>query len=262
VLSKQGAVSRVYCPADANTLLCVSAHCLSSFNYVNVLIIDKQPQLQYLSLDQAEHHCFQGMSVWKFASNDDGMKPDIVFGCVGDIPTQETLAAVDWLRYKAPGLRIRVVNVVDVSSLYVPSRHPHGVSEQLFADLFTADVEVVVAFHGFPGAFHMLIHSRPRTDRFHVRGYIENGTTTTPFDMVILNKMSRFHLAAEAPRRLDMKHIDHTNIANDALNTADLVDQCEQLIEANIKHSATHFDDMPEIKNWVWSYYQQQKTQE
>jgi len=257
VLTKQGLVSRVYLPPDANTLLCVADHCLKSLNYVNLIIIDKQPQIQYLTLEEARVHCDQGMSVWKFASNDEGKKPDIIFACCGDTPTQETLAAVDWLRSKAPGLKIRVVNIVDALCLYIPSRHPHGVDQSRFDELFTKDREVVFAFHGFPGAVHMLIHGRSNTGRFHVRAYQEHGTTTTPFDMVILNKMSRFHLAKEALTRLDMKEVDHSSPDNASLNTADLVSQCDELINDNIHFSRNSFDDRPEIKNWTWGFYQQ-----
>ena len=249
ILSKQGLIARCYLPPDANCLLAVSEHCFQSKNYVNLIIIDKQPQLQYLSLEDAREHAKRGASIWTWASNDQGSKPDIVMACCGDIPTMETLAAVSWLRKKAPMLKIRVVNVLDALSLYQPERHPHGMSQQRFVELFTESTEVVFAFHGYPGAVHMLMHKRTRLDRFHVHGYNETGTTTTPFDMVVLNKMSRFHLIKNALRQLDVAAVGS---GRDELNVTQLVAECDQWLERHQQYTREHFDDIPEIKEWTW----------
>src|SRR5579863_5339036 len=200
VLSKKGTVARVYLPPDANCLLSVADHCLRSRDYVNLMIIDKQPQLQWLDLAAARAHCAAGASVWAWASHEPE-DPDVVLACAGDIPTLETVAAAAWLRSHAPELRVRVVNVVDLMKLFSPREHPHGMDNGLFVDLFTRDVDVCFSFHGYPGAVHMLLHARPNAARFHVRGYKEEGTTTTPFDMVVLNETSRYHIAMDAIRR-------------------------------------------------------------
>jgi xylulose-5-phosphate/fructose-6-phosphate phosphoketolase len=250
ILSKQGLVARCYLPPDANCLLAVAEHCLQSSNYVNLIIIDKQPQLQYLSLAEARQHCKEGVSVWKWASNDSEGETDIVMACCGDIPTMETLAAVSWLRKKAPTLRIRTVNVVDALSLYRPERHPHGIKNERFSEIFTADTEVMFAFHGYPGAVHMLLHGRPRADRFHVRGYNEAGTTTTPFDMVVLNKVSRFHLVKDGLKRLDIKKLTARGAA--VPDVAKLTAECDEWLKRHHEYSTTQFDDIPEIKEWVW----------
>ena len=244
LLSKQGLIARCYLPPDANCLLAVADHCFRSESYVNLIIIDKQPQLQYLSLEDARIHAKAGVSTWKWASNDDGAEPDLVFACCGDVPTMETLAAVSWLRVHAPALRTRVVNVIDALSLYQPYRHPHGVSNDRFVELFTRDKHVVFAFHGYPGAVHMLMHGRPNPDRFHVRGYNEHGTTTTPFDMVVLNRMSRFHLIIAGLSRLGHGH---------AVDVAGLTAKCTAWLERHRKYCTTFFDDIPEIKEWVWN---------
>src|SRR5689334_10321707 len=193
IVSKQGTVARVYLPPDANCLLSVADHCLRSRSYVNLIVIDKQPQLQWLDMDQARAHCARGAGVWDWASNSTD-EPDVVLACAGDVPTLETVAAAWWLRRKAPGLAVRVVNVVDLFSIADPLEHPHGMPVDQFMQLFTRDTDVVFAFHGYPGLLHGLLHGRPDAGRFHVRGYREEGTTTTPFDMVVLNGMSRFHL--------------------------------------------------------------------
>ena len=245
LLTKQGLIARCYLPPDANCLLAVAEHCFKSESYINLIIIDKQPQLQYLTMDEAYAHAKAGISVWQWASNDDGKSPDVIFASCGDIPTMETLAAVSWLRQKAPALRVRVVNVLDVLALYLPERHPHGVSVERFEELFTPETEVVFAFHGYPGAVHMLIHGRPRVDRFHVRGYQENGTTTTPFDMVVLNRMSRFHLIKEGLERLGAEGREKVDVAG-------LMRECDEWLVRHKEYTTTHFDDIPEIKEWAW----------
>jgi xylulose-5-phosphate/fructose-6-phosphate phosphoketolase len=243
MLSKRGTVTRIYLPPDANCLLSVADHCFRSRNYVNLIVIDKQPQLQYLSMEEAMEHCAKGASVWEWASNDTGFEPDVVLACAGDIPTMETLAAAWWLRKNIPELKVRVVNVVDLMTLFPRSVHPHGMSETAFVNTFTADRPIVFAFHGYQRAIHQLVHGRPNADRFHVRGFIEQGTTTTPFDMVVLNEMSRYHLAIAA-----LKYA--TRVRGLA---APLVDECNTLIQRAVQYSREHFEDMPEIRDWVWS---------
>ena len=201
IISKKGTVARVYLPPDANCLVSVSDHCLRSKNYVNLIIIDKQPQLQWLGAAEAREHCARGASVWAWAGTDTVDEPDVVLACAGDTPTLETLAAASWLRAHAPELRVRVVNVVDLMKLFSPREHPHGMTEAAFVELFTRDVDVCFSFHGYAGAIHQLLHARPNASRFHVRGYKEEGTTTTPFDMVVLNETSRYHIAMDAIRR-------------------------------------------------------------
>jgi xylulose-5-phosphate/fructose-6-phosphate phosphoketolase len=240
--SKQGTVARVYLPPDANTLLSVADHCLRSRNYVNLIVIDKQPQLQWLSIDQARAHCARGAGVWEWASN--GVEdPDVVLACAGDIPTLETTAAAWWLRKKAPDLRVRVVNVVDLFSIADRSAHPHGMPEDQFVHLFGLEEPVVFAFHGYANVLHGLLHGRRCPQRFHVRGYREEGTTTTPFDMVVLNQMSRYHLAIEALRRARRPppHADG------------LIDECELMLRRHTAYVKQHFEDMPEIRDWSWA---------
>ncbi|HZQ37558.1 MAG TPA: phosphoketolase family protein [Dehalococcoidia bacterium] len=242
MLSKRGSVARIYLPPDANCLLSVGDHCLRSRDYVNLIVIDKQPQLQWLDMDAAREHCARGASIWHWASNDGGEEPDIVLGCAGDIPTLETVAAADWLRRNLPELRVRVVNVVDLMALFTREAHPHGMQETRFIELFTADKPVVFAFHGYQRAVHEVIHGHANTHRFHVRGFNEQGTTTTPFDMVVLNGMSRYHLAAEALRRTTRLHE----------RAAPLVAECENLIQKAVAYSREHFEDPPAIRDWVW----------
>ncbi|HEX6777305.1 MAG TPA: phosphoketolase family protein, partial [Ktedonobacterales bacterium] len=182
LLSKRGTVARIYLPPDANCLLSVADHCLRSLNYVNLIVIDKQPQLQWLDMEAAIDHCARGASVWQWASNDSGEEPDVVLGCAGDIPTLETVAAAWWLRKHAPELKVRVVNVVDLMTLFPRQFHPHSMDETQFVNLFTANKPVVFAFHGYPRAIHEIVHGRVNAERFHVRGFNEQGTTTTPFD--------------------------------------------------------------------------------
>jgi xylulose-5-phosphate/fructose-6-phosphate phosphoketolase len=243
LVSKKGTIARVYLPPDANCLLSTADHCLRSKNYVNLLIIDKQPQLQWLDMPAARAHCARGASVWEWASTDDGEAPDIVLGCAGDIATLETIAAAWWLRKNAPELRVRVVNVVDLMSLFSPAEHPHGMTADKFSDLFTNDTDVVFAFHGYPGAAHQVLHGRPRPERFHVRGYREEGTTTTPFDMVVLNQTSRFHLAIEAIRRA-RRPPDRAEL---------LTDECREMLRRHSVYVREHFEDMPAIRDWTWA---------
>ena len=199
VITQRGNVGRVYLPPDANCLLSVADHCLRSRSYVNLVVIDKQPQLQWLSIDDAIAHCARGAGVWDWAGTDDGSAdPDIVLACAGDVVTMETVAAAAILRERVPQLRTRVVNVVDLMAMLRPKDHPHGMDDTLFRELFTDHVDVVFAFHGYPGAIHQLVHGRPDADRFRVRGFIEEGTTTTPFDMVVRNRASRYHLVMDA----------------------------------------------------------------
>jgi xylulose-5-phosphate/fructose-6-phosphate phosphoketolase len=242
VLSKKGTVSRIYLPPDANCLLSVADHCLRSHNYVNLIVIDKQPQLQWLAMEEAIEHCRRGVSVWRWASSDDGGRPDIVLGAAGDIPTLEVVAAVDWLRRNVPEMRVRVVNVVDLMTLFPPDVHPHGMAEAAFADLFTRDVDVVFAFHGYQRAIHEILHGRPNAARFHVRGFNEEGTTTTPFDMVVKNRMSRYHLCIEALRRAPRF----------AGRSQALIAECEAMLALHEKYIREHFEDLPEIRDWTW----------
>src|SRR6185503_13603056 len=166
-----------YLPPDANCLLSVAAHCLTSTNYVNLIIIDKQPELQWLDVDAARDHCARGASIWAWAGTETAEPPDVVLACAGDVPTLETIAAAAWLRAHAPALRVRVVNVVDLMKLFSPGEHPHGMSEVAFVELFTRDTDVVFSFHGYAGAIHQVLHARPNAARFHVRGYKEEGST-------------------------------------------------------------------------------------
>ncbi len=199
-------VVRVWLPPDANTTLSIANHCLHSRNHVNLIVVDKQLHMQYLSLEEAEKHCAAGASIWSWAGTEDDVpgrpdEPDIVLAAAGDVPTLEILAAAQLLREYVPYLRVRVVNVVDLMALLPANDHPHGFADQLFDRLFPVDTDVIFAFHGYPRAIHQLVHGRPNPGRFHVRGFSEQGTTTTPFDMVVLNRMSRYHLVLEALRR-------------------------------------------------------------
>jgi xylulose-5-phosphate/fructose-6-phosphate phosphoketolase len=243
ITSKKGTVARVYLPPDANCLLSVASHCLHSRNYINLIIIDKQPQLQWLDAAEANEHCARGASIWAWAGSQAGGDPDVILACAGDVPTLETIAAAAWLRTHAPALRLRVVNVVDLMRLFSPREHPHGMTEDAFVALFTRDTHVVFSFHGYAGAVHQLLHARPNAARFHVRGYKEEGTTTTPFDMVVLNETSRFHLAIDAIRR-----------SRRALPNAQvLIDTCLEMLARHATHLAEHLEDLPEIRNWTWT---------
>ena len=243
MLSKHGTVARIYLPPDANCLLSVADHCFRSRNYVNLIVQDKQPQLQWLDMDAAIAHCARGASVWRWASNDEGQEPEVVLACAGDIPTLETVAAADWLRRHAPDLKVRVVNVVDLMVLFPREFHPHGMNETGFVELLTADRPVIFAFHGYQRALHQLVHGRSHAERFHVRGFNEQGTTTTPFDMVVLNGMSRYHLCIEALRRA-------VPAPKEAMT---LIAACESLIAQAGAYARDHLEDPPEIRDWTWS---------
>ena len=240
--SKQGAVARIYLPPDANCLLSVADHCLRSTGYVNAIVIDKQPQLQWLSIEDARNHCARGASCWEWASSGSG-DPDVVLACAGDVPTQEAVAAAHWLRQKAPGLSVRLVNVVDLFAIADPSEHPHGMPASKFAETFTHDRDVVFAFHGYPNLVHALLHGRTGARRFHVRGYREEGTTTTPFEMVSMNGMSRYHLAIEAIRRA----------RRPPENAESLIEEAGRMIRKNTAHALASFEDLPEIRDWAWT---------
>ena len=243
VLQRRSEVVRVYYPPDSNCLLNVFDHCLRSRNYINVVTCGKQPELQWLTCDEALAHCSQGASIWKFATNDGGSEPDIVLACAGDVPTIEA-CATSWLLQKhVPGIKVRVVNVVDLSVLMSPDDHPHGMDNISFDALFTKDVDVVFAFHGYRWLIHSMVHGRSNEARFHVRGFNDEGTTTTPFDMVVLNKMSRFHLAIDA-----LKHVPRLRS-----QASDAIDMFNRKLYEHHTYIRQHFQDLPEIRNWSWT---------
>jgi xylulose-5-phosphate/fructose-6-phosphate phosphoketolase len=243
VANKKSEVIRIYLPPDANTLLSVTDHCLRSRQYVNVVVAGKQPALQYLTMDEAVKHCTRGIGIWEWASNDRGGDPDVVLACCGDVPTLETLAAVALLRRQLPSLKVRVINVVDLMKLQPTSEHPHGLSDRDFDALFTVDRPVVFAFHGYPWLIHRLTYRRTNHANLHVRGYKEEGTTTTPFDMVVLNDLDRFHLVRDVVDRLPGLGA-----------TAAYVKQAmhDRLIEHR-EYVSTHGEDMPDIRDWQWA---------
>jgi xylulose-5-phosphate/fructose-6-phosphate phosphoketolase len=242
MISLRGEVVRIYFPPDANSLLSVADHCLRSRDYVNLIVIDKQPQLQYLDLPAARRHAAAGASHWEWASSEGDEEPDVILGCAGDIPTMETLAAAWLLRRQTPELRVRVVNVVDLMVLFPREAHPHGLSEERFAELFGEEGDVVMAFHGYARALHQLLHGRPHPGRFHVRGFNEQGTTTTPFDMVVMNRMSRYHLAMEALRRARRV----------PAGASALEEHCEEMLARHHDYVREHLEDMPEVRDWTW----------
>jgi len=244
VVNKKAGVVRVYLPPDANTLLSVTDHCLRSRNYVNVIVAGKQPALQWLDMESAIEHATTGIGIWEWASTDNGVEPDVVMACCGDIPTLETLAAVDLLRRNLPDLKIRVVNVVDLMVLQPSTEHPHGLPDREFDSIFTADKPVVFAFHGYPWLIHRLTYRRTNHDNLHVRGYKEEGTTTTPFDMTVLNDLDRFHLAGDVIDRVPRLRNIAAHIKQDLRN---------RLIEHK-RYIAKHGDDLPEIRDWKWPY--------
>ncbi|MCC3570247.1 MAG: phosphoketolase family protein [Microcoleus sp. PH2017_40_RAT_O_B] len=244
VINKKSEVVRIYLPPDANTLLSVTDHCLRSRNYVNVIIAGKQPALQYLDMDAAIKHCTAGLGIWEWASNDKGGEPDVVMACAGDVPTLETLAAVDILRRDYPELKVRVVNVVDLMTLQPSTEHPHGLSDKDFDALFTKDKPVIFAFHGYPWLIHRLTYRRTNHPNIHVRGYKEEGTTTTPFDMVVINDLDRFHLVGDVIDRVP-KLSYAAAYGKQALR--------DKLIEHRL-YITKHGDDMPEIRDWKWPH--------
>jgi xylulose-5-phosphate/fructose-6-phosphate phosphoketolase len=253
MLALSSQVVRIYLPPDSNCLLSAADHALASRDYVNLLVVDKQSHPQYLDLDAACAHAAAGASTWHWAGTenrgaDDHVEdtvnePDIVLACAGDVPTEETLAAAWLLRHHVPYLRVRVVNVMDLMVLPPPDVHPHGMSEDAFEQLFTRDGDVVVAWHGYARAFHQLLHGRNEPGRFHVRGFNEQGTTTTPFDMVVLNKMSRYHLVMEALRR--SRRIPEGGDA--------LAELCHDMLDRHHAYVREHLEDMPEVRDWSWT---------
>lgn len=243
VVNKKPDVIRVYLPPDANTLLSVADHCLRSRQYVNVIVAGKQPQLQFLTMEQAIEHCTKGIGIWDWASSDDGQEPDIVMACAGDVPTMETLAAVMILKYHFPDLRIRVVNVVDLMRLKDQRAHPHGLSDEDFDALFTTHAPVVFAYHGYPTLIHRLTYRRANHANMHIHGYQEEGTTTTPFDMCVLNELDRYHLAIDVIDRVPRLRDVSAHVRDELRN-------------ALIRHSTyirEHGEDLPEIRDWTWS---------
>jgi xylulose-5-phosphate/fructose-6-phosphate phosphoketolase len=244
VMNKKAEIIRVYLPPDTNTLLSVADHCLRSRHYVNVVVAGKQPALTYLSMEDAILHCTRGLGIWEWASSDEGGQPDVVLGCCGDIPTLETLAATAMLREHLPELKVRVVNVVDLMRLQSETDHPHGLPDSQFDGLFTADKPVIFAYHGYPWLIHRLTYRRRNHANFHVRGYREEGTTTTPFDMVMLNDLDRFHIVTDVIDR----------VATLGSRAAHLR---QKMVDERLRarqYTREHGEDAPEIRDWVWPY--------
>ncbi len=244
VVNKKAEIVRVYLPPDANCLLSVADHCLRSRNYVNVVVAGKQPALDYLNMEQAVAHCTRGIGVWDWASSDEGVEPDVVLACAGDVPTLETVAAAAILREELPNLKVRVVNVVDLMRLQPEREHPHGLSDREFDALFTTERPVIFAYHGYPWLIHRLTYRRSNHHNIHVRGYKEEGTTTTPFDMVMLNDLDRFHLVIDVIDRVP-------ELAERASHLR------QRMIDERLRHRAytrEHGDDPPELREWVWPF--------
>jgi xylulose-5-phosphate/fructose-6-phosphate phosphoketolase len=244
VVNKKADIVRVYLPPDANTLLSVADHCLRSRNYVNVIIAGKQPALQWLDMESAIEHCTNGIGIWEWACTDKGSEPDVVMACAGDIPTLETLAAVDLLRQHFSDIKIRVVNVVDLMTLQPSSEHPHGLSDREFDSMFTTDKPIIFAYHGYPWLIHRLTYRRTNHDNLHVRGYKEEGTTTTPFDMTVLNELDRYHLAGDVVDRVARLQPVNAHFKQFLRNK--LVEHKQYIYERG--------DDVPEIRDWKWPY--------
>ncbi|HVH87063.1 MAG TPA: phosphoketolase family protein [Terriglobales bacterium] len=242
VANKKADIIRIYLPPDANTLLSVADHCLRSRNYVNLIIAGKQPAPQWLDMESAVRHCTAGLGIWEWASNDNG-DPDVVMACAGDVPTLEIVAAVSLLREQVPDIRIRVVNVVDLMTLQPATEHPHGLADQDFDEIFTTDRPVIFAFHGYPTLIHRLTYRRRNHNNIHVRGYKEEGTTTTPFDMVVLNNMDRYQLALDAIRRIPRLK----NLTDRATETF------YECIQRHKIYVSENGEDLPEVKNWKWN---------
>jgi xylulose-5-phosphate/fructose-6-phosphate phosphoketolase len=242
VVNKKAEIVRVYLPPDANCLLSVMDHCLRSRHYVNVVVAGKHPAPQWLAIDAAARHCAAGIGIWQWASSDEGGDPDVVMACCGDVPTLETLAAVSILREHLPHLKIRVVNVVDLMRLQPPLEHPHGLSDEAFDALFTRDKPVIFAFHGYPWLIHRLTYRRTNHDNIHVRGYKEEGTVTTRFDMTVLNDLDRFHLVMDTVDRVP-------RAGGKGVGLKGLLE--EKLVEHR-RYIDKHGQDLPEIRNWTW----------
>ncbi len=243
VVNKKAETIRVYLPPDANTLLSVTDHCLRSRDKINVIVAGKQPELQWLDMEAAVRHCTAGLGIWKWASNDEGGNPDVVMACAGDVPTLETLAAVEILRQHFPDLKIRVINVVNLMTLQPQSEHPHGLSDRDFDVLFTTDKPIIFAFHGYPWLIHRLTYRRTNHQQLHVRGYKEEGTTTTPFDMVVLNDLDRFHLVSDVIDRVP-------SLGSRAAYAKQFL---RDKLQDHKEYIRKHGEDMPEIRNWRWS---------
>ncbi|MGN6300374.1 MAG: phosphoketolase, partial [Angustibacter sp.] len=240
VVNKKSEIIRVYLPPDTNTLLSVADHCLRSKDYVNVIVAGKQPTPSWLSMDDAVDHCTRGIGIWDWAGTDDGGEPDVVLACAGDVPTLETIAAAQLLRRNLPDLKVRVVNVVDLMRLQDPDEHPHGLSHREFDTIFTTDKPVVFAYHGYPWLIHRLTYRRHGHDNLHVRGYKEEGTTTTPFDMVMLNDLDRFHLVIDVIDR-----VPHLGARVAGLR--------QRMVDERLRHRAytrEHGEDMPDVTGW------------
>ncbi len=244
VVNKKADIVRVYLPPDANTLLWVTDHCLRSWDRINVIVAGKQPEPQWLDMDAAIKHCTQGIGIWEWASNDHGSEPDVVMACAGDVPTMETLAAVDLLRHHMPDLKVRVINVVDLMTLQAKTQHPHGLTDADFDALFTKNRPVIFVYHGYPMLIHRLAYKRTNHSNFHVRGYQEEGTTTTPFDMAVRNGIDRFHLVADV--------IDRVPTLGAAAVYAKQAIR-DKLIEHE-RYVARYGKDMPEVADWHWPY--------
>ncbi len=249
VVNKKAQIVRVYLPPDANTLLSVTDHCLRSRNYVNVIVAGKQPAPQWLTMDQAIKHCTAGVGIWDWASNDQGGEPDVVLGCCGDVPTLETLAAVDLLHRHVPELKVRVINVVDLMTLQPRSEHPHGLDDRDFDALFTRDKPIIFAFHGYPWLIHRLCYRRTNHKNLHVRGYKEEGTTTTPFDMVVLNELDRFHLVGDVIDRVPQL----------GTRAAHLKQVLRDRLIDHKQYIRKYGQDMPEIRTWRWPGWQENR---
>jgi len=242
VMNKKADVIRVYLPPDTNTLLSVADHCLRSRNYVNVMVAAKQPTPSWLGIDDAVLHCTRGLGIWEWASTDDDGDPDVVMACAGDVPTLEILAATDLLRTHLPDLKVRVVNVVDLMRLQPASDHPHGLSDRDFDTIFTVDTPVIFAYHGYPWLIHRLVYRRTNHRNFHVRGYKEEGTTTTPFDMVVMNDMDRFHLVMDVIDRVP-------GLGTTAAGLR------QEMADERLRHRAftrATGDDPAAIRDWTW----------
>jgi xylulose-5-phosphate/fructose-6-phosphate phosphoketolase len=244
VVNKKAEVIRIYLAPDTNCLLSIGDHCLRSRNYVNVIVAGKQPALNYLSMDEAIAHCTRGLGIWQWASTDEGRDPDVVLACAGDVPTLETLAAADLIRQNFPNLAVRLVNVVDLMRLQPPSEHPHGLSDAEFDEVFTRDRPVIFAYHGYPWLIHRLTYRRTNHPNIHVRGYKEEGTTTTPFDMVMLNDLDRFHLVMDVIDRVP-------SLGSRAAHVRQTME--DQRLRSR-QYTRDHGQDPPKINNWVWPY--------
>ena len=242
VVNKKAEIIRVYLPPDANCLLSVTNHCLRSRNYINVVVAGKQPAPVWLTMEQAVRHCTAGIGIWEWASNDQGSEPDVVMACCGDVPTLETLAAVDLLRRYAPELKVAVVNVVDLMKIQPAEEHPHGLPANQFDAIFTTDKPIIFAFHGYPWLIHRLAYRRTNHENLHVRGYKEEGTTTTPFDMCVRNQLDRFNLVSDVINRVH-KLGARAAYAQQAIR--------EKLLDHR-NYITEHGDDLPEIRNWQW----------